>query len=156
MTYVDISKLWFNIKHNLVILLKYDWNSLDIRYGCKWKSRQILEARPEGRRTRERPRKTDMDRIEDIVRKNGAGITESRVGLDGLGVTCSPRDPRSAGPNPAEVYESWAQVLRRDLELGPRVWDFRLVKEPQAWKNRTLSKINRHIHVLISKFEGAQ
>ena len=27
------------------------------------------------------------------------------------------------------------------LSLGSRVWDFRLVKEPQAWKNRPLSKI---------------
>ena len=25
------------------------------------------------------------------------------VGLDGLGVTCSPRDPRFAGSNPTEV-----------------------------------------------------
>ena len=27
------------------------------------------------------------------------------------------------------------------LSWGSRVWDFRLVKEPQAWKNRPLSKI---------------
>ena len=26
-----------------------------------------------------------------------------RVGLGGLGVTCSPRDPRFAGSNPAEI-----------------------------------------------------
>ena len=30
---------------------------------------------------------------------------------------------------------------RRDLSWGSWVWDFRLVKEPQAWINRSLSKI---------------
>ena len=30
-------------------------------------------------------------------------INYSEVGLGGLGVTCSPRDPRFAGSNPAEV-----------------------------------------------------
>ena len=28
-----------------------------------------------------------------------------RVGLGGLGVTCSPQDPRFAGSNPAEVMD---------------------------------------------------
>ena len=36
-------------------------------------------------------------------------------------------------------------------------WDFRLVKELPAWKNRPSSKFNRLIHVLvIPKFGGAQ
>ena len=30
-------------------------------------------------------------------------LTVPIVGLGGLGVTCSPRDPRFAGSNPAEV-----------------------------------------------------
>ena len=30
-------------------------------------------------------------------------INEGNVDLGGLGVTCSPRDPRFAGSNPAEV-----------------------------------------------------
>ena len=30
-------------------------------------------------------------------------LTISRVSLGGLGVTCSPRDPRFAGSNPAEI-----------------------------------------------------
>ena len=41
------------------------------------------------------------------------------------------------------------------LSYGFRVWDFGFVKKPQAWKNRPLSKINRHIHVLVTpKFVG--
>ena len=35
-----------------------------------------------------------------------------------------------------EHKSSW-----RDFKLGSRVWDFRFIKEPQAWKNRPLSKI---------------
>ena len=38
------------------------------------------------------------------------------------------------------------------LSWGSRVWDFRVVKEPHAWKNRLWAKLNRHIHVLIPKF----
>ena len=39
------------------------------------------------------------------------------VALGGLGVTCSPRDPRFAGSNPAEVdgegdFKSWVPSLR--------------------------------------------
>ena len=49
------------------------------------------------------------------------------VGLGGLGLTFSPRDPRFAGSNSAEVDESSG----RDLSCGSRVY-FRLIKEPQA------------------------
>ena len=68
--------------------------------------------------------------------------------LVGLGVKCSLRDPRFAGSNPAEVYGFFQDV--KILNTSPpggtsswrsQVWDFRLVKEPQAWKNRPLSKI---------------
>ena len=61
------------------------------------------------------------------------------VGLGGLGVTCSPRDPRFAGSNPAEVDGSFQDVniLSTSPPEGTSSWgfrfrDFRLVKEPQA------------------------
>ena len=68
--------------------------------------------------------------------------------LGGLGVTCSPRDPRFVGSNPAEV-DGFFQDLKivntsppgGTLNQEARVWDFRLVKESQAWKNRPLGKI---------------
>ena len=75
-------------------------------------------------------------------------VITAPIGLSGLGVTCSPRDPRFVGSNPAE-----ADGLFQDIKIlstcppggtlswGSRVWDFRLVKEPQAWKIRPLSKI---------------
>ena len=69
-------------------------------------------------------------------------------GLGGLGVPCSRRDPRFAGSNPIEVDEFFQDVKilstsspRGTLSWGSWIWDFRLVKEPQAWKNRPLSKI---------------
>ena len=82
-----------------------------------------------------------------------------KVGLGGFGVTCSPRDPRFAGSTLAEVDGFFQDV--KFLSTSPPggtwsreswVWDFRLIKEPQAWKNRPLRKINRHIHILVSKF----
>ena len=36
------------------------------------------KLRPEGRRTRERPRETYMDSIEEITRKNGTRVTVLR------------------------------------------------------------------------------
>ena len=70
------------------------------------------------------------------------------VGLGGLGIMCSPRDPRIAGSNPAEVdgFLQDVKILSRSppggtLRWMSRVWDFRLVQEPQAWKNRPLSKV---------------
>ena len=61
------------------------------------------------------------------------------VGLDGLGVTCSHRDPRFAGSNLAEVNGFFQDVKilstsppGRTLSWGSLVRDFRLVKEPQA------------------------
>ena len=55
------------------------------------------------------------------------------VGLGGFGVTCSPREPRFAGSNPAEV-DGFVQVVKilstsspgGTLSRGFR--DFRLVK----------------------------
>ena len=43
------------------------------------------------------------------------------VGLSGLGVTCSPRDPRFAGSNPAEVdglFQDVKVLSTRDFKLG--------------------------------------
>ena len=52
-------------------------------------------------------------------------ISFTLVGLGGLGVTCSPRDPRFAGSNPAEVdgFFQDEEVLStsspgRDFKLG--------------------------------------
>ena len=63
----------------------------------------------------------------------------SHVGLGGLGVTCSPLDPRFADSNPADVDEFFQDVKilstsppGETLSWGSRIGDFRLVKEPQA------------------------
>ena len=61
------------------------------------------------------------------------------VGLGGLGVTCSPRDPRFAGSNPAEVDGPFQDVktLSTNLPRGTLSWGV--------------------IHVLVlPKFGGAQ
>ena len=70
------------------------------------------------------------------------------VDFGDLGVTCSTRNPRFAGSNPAEVDGFFSRRKNPDhkysgrtLSRGCQVWDFRLIKEPQAWKNRPLSKI---------------
>ena len=56
------------------------------------------------------------------------------VDLGGLGVTCSTRDPRFAGSNPAEVDKFFqdVKILGGTSSPGSRVSDFRLVKESQA------------------------
>ena len=50
---------------------------------------------------------------------------DNTVGLGGLGVTCSPRDPRFAGSNPAEVDGFFSgrknpehKSSERDFKLG--------------------------------------
>ena len=55
---------------------------------------------------------------------------------------------RFAGSNPAEIDGFFQDVKILStrppggiLSWGFRVWDFRLFKEPHAWKNRPLSKI---------------
>ena len=81
-------------------------------------------------------------------------VTWSRVGLGGLGVPCSPQDPRFAGSNPAEIDGFFQDVKllstcpRGTLSWVSWVWDF--VKESQFWKNRPLSKIIQHNHVLVN------
>ena len=40
------------------------------------------------------------------------------VGLDGLAVACSPRDPRFAGSNPAEVDEFFKDVKTLNTSPG--------------------------------------
>ena len=61
------------------------------------------------------------------------------VGLGGLGVTCSPRDPRFAESNPAEVNDFFQDVKILNtsfpggtLSWGSRVRDIRLVNGPEA------------------------
>ena len=63
------------------------------------------------------------------------------IGLGALGVTCSPRDPRFAGSNPAEVDGFFQDVKTLStsppggtLSWGSRVSNFRLVKETQVRK----------------------
>ena len=45
------------------------------------------------------------------------GVYGMEVGLGGLGVTCSSRDPRFAGSNPAEVYGFFQEV--KNLGTNP-------------------------------------
>ena len=80
----------------------------------------------------------------------------SAIGLGGLGVTCTPRDPMFAGSNSAEVdgFFQDIKILSTSppggtLGWGSRVWHFRLVKEPQAWKIGLWAKFNRRIHALV-------
>ena len=44
--------------------------------GKDRRPRQIMLARPEGKRTRGKPRKAYMNGIEEIARKNGMRVTE--------------------------------------------------------------------------------
>ena len=88
-------------------------------------------------------------RLSSFLIYNTGKLSTWKVGLGGLGVTCSPWDPRFASSNPAEVdgFFQDVKILSTSptggtLNWGPRVWDFRLVKEPHTWKkNRHLSKI---------------
>ena len=58
-------------------------------------------------------------------------VTKKGVGLGGLGVPCSPQDPRFAGSNPVEVDGFFQDVktLSTSSPGGTLSW---LVKEPQA------------------------
>ena len=59
----------------------------------------------------------------------------NQIGLGGLGVPCTPRDPKFAGLNPAEVDGFFQDVKilstsppGRTLSGGSRIRDFKLVK----------------------------
>ena len=82
---------------------------------------KFLTCKPTEKRPLGRPRR----RWEDNIRKD---LKEIGVGLSGLGVTSSPRDPKFAGSNPGEVDEFFQDV--KILSTSP---DFRLVKnlEPE-------------------------
>ena len=65
--------------------------------------------------------------------------TRLGVGFGGLGVTCTPRDSKFAGSNPAEDDGPFQDVKILNtsppggtLSRGSQVSDIRLVKEPQA------------------------
>ena len=80
-------------------------------------------------------------------------VTLVNLIFGGLGVTCSPQDPRFLGSNPVEVDGFFQDVKilstsppEGTLSRGSRVWDFRLVKESQAWKMGLWAKFNRHTH----------
>ena len=70
------------------------------------------------------------------------------VGLDGLGVTCSPRDPRFAGSNPTEVdgFFQDVKILSASppggtLSWGPESEISGSLKKLKPEKNSSLSKI---------------
>ena len=84
---------------------------------------------------------TVCNRLLSLTLRDKCRLRVFDVGLGGLGVPCSLRDPRFAGSNPAEVDGLFqdVKILKTSPPVGTfsrrsRVWDFRLVKEPQAWK----------------------
>ena len=74
------------------------------------------------------------------------------VGLGGLGVMCSPRDPRFVSSNPAEVdgFFQDVKILSTSPPRGTLSWDS--LKNLKPEKIGLWAKFNRHIHVLIAKF----
>ena len=75
-------KIRERLKHESVdkILQKRQlkWFGHVVRMDETRKPRQIMEARTEGRRGRDRPRKVYMDKMEDIARKTGKRIVEMK------------------------------------------------------------------------------
>ena len=65
-----------------------------------------------------------MQYIYGLVKKDKKLIYLGRVcvGLGGPGVSCSPRDPRFAGSNPAEVVK----ILSTSPPGGTLSWGFRV------------------------------
>ena len=87
---------------------------------------------------------------------------QPHVGLGSLGVTCTPRGPRFARSNSTEVDGFFQDVKILStcppggtLSWGFRSWGFRLVKEPQAWKNRPMRKIYSEFSRPNTQFRGS-
>ena len=88
------------------------------------------------------------------------------VGLGGLGVMCSPRDPKFGGLNTSEVDGFFFSGRKnhehkssgRDFKLGGPEYEYSgSLKNLKPEKIGLWAKFNRHIHVLvIPKFGGAQ
>ena len=85
------------------------------------------------------------------------------VGFGGLGVTCSHRDPRFAGSNPAEVDEFFQKVKilstsppGETLSWGTESEILGSLNNLKPEKIGLSAKCNRHFQVLIPKFGGAQ
>ena len=84
------------------------------------------------------------------------------VGFGGLGITCSPRDPRFAGSNPIEVDGFFSGCKNPEHKSSGRGFKLRgreseILGSLKNLKPETiglLTKFNRHIHVLIPKFGG--
>ena len=55
-------------------------------------------------------------------------LLELKIGLGGLGVTCSPRDPRFEGSNPAEVdgFFQDVKILSTSPPGGTSIWGSRV------------------------------
>ena len=85
-------------------------------------------------------------------------LSHRQVGLVGLGVTCSPRDPRFAGSNPTEFdgFFSGGKNSEHKSLRGPESEISGSLKNLKPEKIDLCVKFNRHIHVLIPKFGGAQ
>ena len=62
--------------------------------------------------------------LKTVIEREIHYVSQHQIGLGGLVVTCSPRDPRFACSNPAEVdgffqsLKSWAQSSGRHFKLG--------------------------------------
>ena len=65
-----------------------------------------LQWTPHGRRRMGRPEQSWKNKVMEVMRRRSMEeVMAEDFGLGGLRVTCSPRDPRFAGSNPAEVDE---------------------------------------------------
>ena len=64
--------------------------------------------------------------------RSAAGVTLLNVGLSGLGVKCSHRDPRFAGSNPAEFDGFFSG--RKNLEQKYSGRDFKLEVPSQRFQ----------------------
>jgi hypothetical protein len=65
-------------KENRLVKRQLKWHGHVIRMGEERKPKPFLEARPEGRRPRGRPRKSHEDGIEEIGRRKGKILREMR------------------------------------------------------------------------------
>jgi hypothetical protein len=63
---------------NRLVKRQLKWYGHVVRMGEERKPKQFLEARPEGRRPRGRPRKSYEDGIEEIGRRKGKSLREMR------------------------------------------------------------------------------
>ena len=97
-----------------------------------------------------------------ILKLNCSATNIIKNDLGGLGVTCSPRDPRYAGSNPAEVdgFFQDVKILSTSppggtLSWGPESEISGSLKNLKPEKVGLWANFNLHIHVLIPKIRGS-